>query len=610
LKSLDETREIMKSSFTRPKTIETIPVMESVGKCTQKPLYSSFTVPNTDVASMDGYAVCTSDVSLASDRNPVELVKGMRINTGNAIPAGYNAVVAIEDTYIFDGLIFTRKPVFPWQNIRKKGYEIHEHAMILPAGHLIRKSDIGPLTTYGVAMIDVASFSAALIPTGNELVSSGAIPGPGQVVESNTIMAYTWLRAIGAKCTRYPITGDQPELIREAITKSVKENDMIIISAGTSAGTRDFTAQIIADIGEVLVHGTAMIPGKPTIIGRVNGKPVIGLPGSPQAAQTVLRELIIPLCNEWGFKGDEDEQCTVRLSQTITSDAGFDEFVPLTIGKLGGALIASPQSRAPGVQRAAVLANGYIHIPRNIEGYAAGTMVEVNLTGKRREIERSLIISGEYHIYLDWLSNIMMSRDEIPLYLRNSGMLGGMLSLRKKACHATPLSRGGATGVDNIPFLSEYFDPGELSALHIAELSYGVVSRQPLETSNRDRLRFISRPAGADRHDSQKIFLEQYGIENIIPIQNIDALKDEDIAEAICQDIADASIACLATAKAHNLHFTPLFTKIHEILFMTEERDDFRFAHLIKGVQSNELTQHLRDEGFDISSTGRVHEIM
>lgn len=596
----------MKKSFHRPHTIKTIPVTEAVGKYTQNPLYSSFTVPNTDVASMDGYAVCAEDLSMASDRNPSELLKGMRVNTGNAIPAGYNAVVAIEDIYTLDGAIYTRNPVVQWQNIRKKGYEISEDAMILPAGQLIRKSDIGPLITYGVTTIDVASISAALIPTGSELVSSGAIPGPGQVVESNTIMAYTWLGAIGVTCTRHPITGDQPDLISEAITKSIYENDMVIISAGTSAGTRDYTAQIIAEIGEVLVHGTAMIPGKPTVIGRVNGKPVIGLPGSPQAAQTVIRELVIPLCNEWGLRGDEDERCTVRLAQNITSEAGFDEFVPLTVGKLGGMLIASPQSRAPGVQRAAILANGYIHIPRNIEGYAAGTMVEVSLTGKRREIERSLIISGEYHIYLDWLSNIMMRRDEIPLYVRNSGMLGGVLSLRKKACHATPLTCRGA---GSIPYLSEYFDPGELSALHIAELRYGVISRQPLECGDRNRLRFINRPAVADSQDIQKMLLEQYGVEHIL-IQNNGALKDDDIAEAISQNSADAGIAYQATAEVHNLYFTPLRTTLYELLFMTEERDDFRIEHLIKGVQSNELTQHLRDEGFDVSSTGRVQEII
>ncbi len=188
-----------------------------------------------------------------------------------------------------------------WQHIRPAGEDIGESEMALPSGHRIRPHDTGALAAYGITEVPVLTVRIGLIPTGSELVTHGTRPAPGQVVESNTVMAEAMLGALGATCTRYPMVKDNPADIKKILQQAVRENDIVIISAGSSAGTKDFTADVIAELGEVLVHGIAIKPGKPAIIGRIDTKPVIGMPGYPLSALTVLRELVTPLVHAFGL---------------------------------------------------------------------------------------------------------------------------------------------------------------------------------------------------------------------------------------------------------------------------------------------------------------------
>uniref|UniRef100_UPI000A3EC72B molybdopterin-binding protein n=1 Tax=Methanoculleus chikugoensis TaxID=118126 RepID=UPI000A3EC72B len=202
------------------------------------------------------------------------------------------------------------------------------------------------------------------------------MPPPGKVVESNTLMAASVLAEAGVEAHRYGIVPDDYNMIREAVRRGVAENDVLLVSAGSSAGTRDYTADIIRDLGEVLAHGgVAIKPGKPVIIGRIEGgKPVIGLPGYPLAAATVLREIVMPpLVARYGMPVREPEHVAARLTTSLHSDIGTDEFVLLSAGRIGERWVAvPPQSRGAGVQMSAVRANGYMQIPSQKEGAEAG----------------------------------------------------------------------------------------------------------------------------------------------------------------------------------------------------------------------------------------------
>ncbi len=377
----------MRSVFPAPDRTVTLPVADAAGRVTAKPVYSPLTVPETDIAARDGFAVKSRETAGASAANPVRLKNPFRVNTGNAIPPGYDAVVMIEDVIGEDGTWSTGKAVVPGEHLHPRGSEIRQGDLILPAGHRIRPWDIGALLSSGLVTVDVREVRVGLIPTGRELVSAGELPGPGEVVESNTAVAAALLGEAGAACTRYGIVRDEPGLLRQAIMDGVHENDLLLISAGSSAGTRDFTADVIADLGEVLVHGIAMKPGTPAIVGRVGGKPVIGLPGYPIAAQTAARELALPLLAAWGFHPRPAERLRARLDGTVTANPGYDEFVLLTVSRTGDRYAATPLPRGGGTQMAMVRGNAYLHIPAGVGSISDGVEVEVLLTGPHRTLQ-------------------------------------------------------------------------------------------------------------------------------------------------------------------------------------------------------------------------------
>lgn len=393
LKPLPEVREMTQAAFPRPDRRVRVPAAGAAGRVTAVPIYSPLTVPETDVAARDGFAVVSSETSGAGNGTAVPLKNPFRVNTGNAIPPGYDAVVMIEDVAGDDGSWNTGRAVSPGEHIHPAGTEIRQGEMILPAGHMIRPWDIGALLSYGITEVDVSALEVGLIPTGSELVRAGERPGPGGAVESNTAVAAAWLTEAGATCTRYEIVRDDPTLLREAIERGIRENDLLLISAGSSAGTRDFTAGIIGDLGEVLVHGIAMKPGKPAIVGRIDGKPVIGMPGYPIAAMTVVRELAIPLLAAWGFCTRPGERLRARLGETVVADPGFDEFVQVIVSRVGDRSIATPLPPGAGTQMAVVRANACLHVPAGTGTLPEGAEVEVIRTGPCapvREPARSL----------------------------------------------------------------------------------------------------------------------------------------------------------------------------------------------------------------------------
>ncbi|MCK8518221.1 molybdopterin-binding protein [Methanoculleus sp. 7T] len=383
LKPFADVTEMVRATFPRPNRTVRVPVSGAVGRVTAGPIYSPLTVPATDIAARDGFATVSGETAGAGNEGPVPLRNPCRVNTGNAIPPGYDAVVMIEDVVEEDGTWSVAKVVLPGDHIHPAGTEIREGEVILPAGHQIRPCDIGALLSYGITGVDVRAVKVGLLPTGSELVPAGERPGPGEVIESNTAVAAAWLGEAGAVCTRYGIVRDDPELLRQAIEKGVGENDLLLVSAGSSAGTRDFTAGVIGDLGEVLVHGIAMKPGKPAIIGRIDKKPVIGIPGYPIAAMTAVRELALPLLAEWGFYAPPHERLRARLSGTVLADPGFDEFILLSVSRAGDRYIATPLPPGAGTQMMAVHSNAYLHVHAGTGNICEGTEVEVLLTGPR-----------------------------------------------------------------------------------------------------------------------------------------------------------------------------------------------------------------------------------
>ncbi|MFA5332200.1 MAG: substrate-binding domain-containing protein [Methanoregula sp.] len=561
----EQALNVLKNTFPSPGRIELVNLAHSLGRVIAEPLYAPYTVPEVSLAAMDGIAVKSTDTLGASDQSPVRITDYARVNTGNVIPSEYDTVIMIEDTWQDGDAFLIRKSTAKNQHIRPAGEDIRQGRLVLPRGHVVRAFDIGALATYGITELPVRTAKVGIIPTGTELVPLGTRPAPGHVVESNTVMAQVYLDIMGARCTRMPIVCDDKDLIRQELKQTAAENDLVIISAGSSAGTRDFTAEVIASLGTLLFHGVAIKPGKPMMLGKIDQKPVIGLPGYPLAAQTVLREFAVPLLETWGLAPIQKFCLTVRLSTPIASDLGFDEFLPVSVGKIGGQYWAMAQSRGPVVQMAAVRANGYAHIPAASEGYEAGEELEVILTTDPANVSRSLLFSGVIEPALEELANL--ARDEgIAIHAANTGNTGAILALKRNSCHGAPVTITDMTRLGKPVIRTVYPGITDLTYIEIAATELGIVSNEPVSPEDYAGLRWINTRMDLSNHAVLDALLESASLDPAaIAGYDTKAGSSAAVADAVVSGKADAGICDLGTARAQNLHFIPVAEERYEL---------------------------------------------
>jgi molybdenum cofactor synthesis domain-containing protein len=611
LVSLDEAHATIARSFAFEAKTEHVPLDRAAGRITATPIFARFSVPELHLSAMDGIAVHSADTVGAGEQRPVTLGEAALVNTGNLVPPGFDAVVMIEDVQREEERYTIRAPVSPWQHIRPVGEDIGESEMILPADHRIRPHEIGALAAYGVAEVEVLSLSVGLIPTGSELVPVGTRPGPGQVVESNMPMASAILRDQGAHIRHYPICPDEPAEIRAAIEKGVRENDMLVISAGSSKGTRDYTASIIAELGEVFIHGIAIKPARPAIIGRIDGKPVIGMPGYPLAAYTILREILCPMVARYGLTAPEPETIRARLTTTLHSEIGTDEFVLLAAGRIGDAWVTVPQSRGAGVQMSAVRANACMRIRAAKEGATAGEEVAATLMVPRRQAEEAVLVTGSHDPALDHLANLVR-RENVEVHSTHAGSMGGILALKKNECHAAPMHLLAAGGEYNLPFLTRYLPGEELVLLCVAERQQGIVSREGLGLDVITDHRFANRQKGSGTRMLLDHLLNERGIEPArIAGYDRELTTHLSVALAVKTGEADLGMCVYSAAKALDLPFVPVATERYELVAKKATLDeDARVRNLFASVASDEFKAILtRLGGYEITATGERREL-
>jgi molybdenum cofactor synthesis domain-containing protein len=611
LVSLDEALEMIRGAFSFEARSRTVPLEEVSGSITARPIFARYSVPQLHLSAMDGIAVKSVQTVGANEQRPVTLSDARRVNTGNIVPSEYDAVIMIEDVVVDGDSYVIRAPVSPWQHIRAVGEDIGESEMILPSHHHIRPHEIGALAAYGVNEVEVLSLSIGLVPTGSELVPLGIRPGPGQVVESNMYMAAAYLDDLGAACTHYPIVPDEPDRIHDAVQSGVAKNDLLIVSAGSSKGTRDYTAGIIEELGEVLIHGIAIKPAKPVIIGRIEGKPVIGMPGYPLACYTILREILRPMLGLYGFEPPEAERIPVRLTTTMKSEIGTDEFVLLSVGRIGGEWVAVPQSRGSGVQMSAVRANACLKINARQEGLMAGDTCEARLLVPGAKAAGALLVTGSHDPALDYLADLLRPGG-IDMHSTHTGSMGGLLALKKGECHAAPMHLLSPDGDYNTHFLKKYLPGEELVQLCVAERQQGIVSREGLGFDAITQVRYANRQRGAGTRMLLDHLLAGRGIDP----SAIDGYEREhtthlSVALAVKSGEADAGMCVYSAAKALDLQFVPVATERYELVARkaTLEADE-RVQRLFSTVDSAAFRDVLiRLGGYKVSPTGERREL-
>ncbi|NMC27335.1 MAG: molybdopterin biosynthesis protein, partial [Syntrophomonadaceae bacterium] len=382
---------------------EVINVADALGRWAAEPVLAKRSSPHYLASAMDGIAVKAAATFAATETNPVTLpmAEVLVVDTGDYVPPEYDAVIMIEDVNTSGDQVTLIKPAVPWQHIRSIGEDLVEQDMIVPSHTRIGPFEMASFKTSSVHELRVIRKPiVAIIPTGTELVENGYddMP-PGEIVESNSLMLAGLVQEWGGEPRRQPIVVDDRFLIRQAVIEAEKESDLIIVCSGSSAGREDYTAAIISELGRLIVHGLATRPGKPAILGIINNKPVIGVPGYPVSAALIFSLFAKPLIfARLGQEVPADEQLECAISRKFPSHAGVDEFVHVNAAQVGNRFIAYPLSRGAGMSSILVKSDGQLCIPRGSEGLEAGAPCQVSLRRSSRMIANTLVHIGSHDL--------------------------------------------------------------------------------------------------------------------------------------------------------------------------------------------------------------------
>lgn len=557
-------------AIVKPQT-ETIAVTDALGRITETAVFAKYCSPLYNAAAMDGVAV-NSDVTIgATEANPITLKQGedfVVVDTGDPIKNPCDAVIMAEDLIEMEnGDLQIVEPAAPWQHVRPIGEDIVAGEMIIPSRHKIRPIDIGVLLAGGITKISVIKQpTVAIFPTGTEIIEPDQEPKEGDIIESNSRMFEAMAKQNGANPTRFAPIADDYNKLKNAIDKAVDEYDMVIVNAGSSAGTEDFTVHILRELGEVLVHGVAIKPGKPVILAIVKGKPVIGLPGYPVSAYINFENFVIPVLGLMnGEMQTKNNTVKAVVSKRLVSSLKHKEYVRVKVGKVEDKLVASPLARGAGAAMSLVRADGFCVIEQNSEGVEAGDTVNVELYRDLDEIDSTVVAIGSHDLILDVIADLMPT--EYPgnfLTSTHLGSMGGLMALKRGEAHIAPTHLlNEADGVYNVAYLKKMFTQ-PMALIKGVNRIQGIIVKKgnPLNIKTVNDLAgvsYINRQRGAGTRVLFDYLLKKEGIET-------DSIKGYDregathmaVAAAIAGDSADAGMGILSAAKALNLDFIPV----------------------------------------------------
>jgi putative molybdopterin biosynthesis protein len=367
---------MMLETFPKLGSQETIKAIDIPGRILASPVYSNRTNPPHFLSGPDGIAVVSSQTTGATKETPVE-VNGPRVNTGLPLPDGFDAVVPMEEViHISEDRYRIHIQVTPYQNTIPAGSDVEKGDLVMEAGHLFIPYDIGALLTYGIREVSVKSWKIGIIATGDEIVPPDKNPLFGQIVDSNSYVIAAYLKQFGIIPVIAPVIPDDLDAISEELTRLCETCDMVLLFGGSSAGSKDFTADALKESGTLLFHGVSMAPGKPVSLANVNGKPIFGMPGPSIGALIILYKLVYPLLRQWGAPIPEDTFVNGELTAPVSSFGGFDMFLLVSAHQHEGKMLITPVERRFG-QMMGVRANAIIHIPSGTPTIESGTKVQV-----------------------------------------------------------------------------------------------------------------------------------------------------------------------------------------------------------------------------------------
>lgn len=612
---------------------EKIAVSESLGRMTAEAVYAVCSSPAYNSCAMDGIAVISSHTKGASEDHPLTLEAGkdyVEADTGDMLPAPYDAVIMAEDLIETEaeGSYRIIAPTHPLAHVRPAGEDIVAGEMVLPSGHRIRAVDLSALLAAGVREIPVVRKPVVgIIPTGDEMMdcfTAGDIPD-GRIPETNSWMFLNLVRENGGEGKRWPIIPDDPKRLADAVKEALKQCDIVIVNAGSSAGRDDYTVHVLRELGEVLVHGVAVKPGKPVILGKAGGKPVIGLPGYPVSAYLTFTEFVVPVM-ELFLKnaGNVIAQSTnpagkvirAKLSKTLMSSLKYEEYVRVKLGMVEGEMIASPLERGAGASMSLVKADGFCVIPRSSEGIAAHEEVEVRALRPLEQIEKTLVVIGSHDIILDVINDMMLERQTgMSLSSTHVGSLSGLIALRKREAHLAPSHLlCEEDGSYNTAVVREMFPEGEMAIIKGVRRRQGFLVKKGNPKGIRQitditpDVRYINRQKGAGTRVLFDYLLRKNGMkpEEITGYEN-EAATHMSVAVAVQKNNADTGMGIYSCAKVLGLDFVDVSFEEYDFVTWKTYLELPYIKEFLKVIRSSEFRARLESlGGYTCEETGEV----
>ena len=399
VKTPEEVLALIETEFAPAAGTEFVSLASAMGRVLAEDIAATEYVPDFDRSTVDGYAVRARDTFGCSDAIPAilplqgEVLMGegaefdlnaeecVAVPTGGAVPRGADSVVMIEYTEDYGGEIGISKPAAPGQNMIFRGDDVYPGKVILQKGRVLSSQDIGALAAIGRVQVPVVKkLTVGILSTGDELVPPEVVPGPGQVRDVNGPMLEAMLTAFGVNVVHYGIVIDDEAKLTAVVQKAAAECDAVLMSGGSSVGVKDAACRIIESMGVLLLHGIAIKPGKPTIIGKTGYKPLVGLPGHPVAAYFVTKLFILPLLARLMDRVQPGYTTTALVTESISANHGRAQYHCCRLERRDGQLFAHPIRGKSGLITTLAGADGYFCIDRDCEGLPQGAPVQVTIT--------------------------------------------------------------------------------------------------------------------------------------------------------------------------------------------------------------------------------------
>ena len=399
VKTPEEVLALIETEFAPAAGTELVSLSQAMGRVLAEDIAATEYVPDFDRSTVDGYAVRARDTFGCSDAIPAilplqgEVLMGegaefelnieecVAVPTGGAVPKGADSVVMIEYTEDYGGEIGISKPAAPGQNMIFRGDDVYPGKVILRKGRVLSSQDIGALAAIGRIQVSVVKkLTVGVLSTGDELVSPEVTPGPGQVRDVNGPMLEAMLSAFGVNVVHYGIVIDDEAKLTAVVQKAAAECDAVLMSGGSSVGVKDAACRIIESMGVLLLHGIAIKPGKPTIIGKAGYKPLVGLPGHPVAAYFVTKLFILPLLGKLMGRVQPAYTTTALVTESISANHGRAQYHCCRLERKDGQLYAYPIRGKSGLITTLAGADGYFCIDRDCEGLPQGAQVQVTIS--------------------------------------------------------------------------------------------------------------------------------------------------------------------------------------------------------------------------------------